>query len=284
MNSSSQPVKISANTRISTVIRANPAAIEAIASINKHFEKLRNPILRKVLASRVTIGDAARIGGTGVDVFFDKLKGLGFIPEREGDAVVSSAVSTKPQMPPVGITLDARETLNKGQDPFKEIIAAAEQLPKNKSLLIINTFEPIPLLAVLRKKGFSHYTSQVEPNLVNTYFFRSSQEEANDQINKETVPVLNLANNFESLRQQYQNHLVEIDVRDLEMPQPMITILEALPKMAPEQALLVYHRRVPQYLLPQLPERGYAFAIAEPAPNEVRLLIYKNSGDESDNS
>ena len=62
----------------------------------------------------------------------------------------------------------------------------------------------------------------------------------------------------------------------------MISILEALPKLAPDQALLVYHRRVPQYLLPQLPERGFAFAIAEPAPDEVRLLIYKIPGHEPD--
>ncbi|MDX5436888.1 MAG: DUF1858 domain-containing protein, partial [Pontibacter sp.] len=56
-------MEIAANTKISAILKANPDAIEAIAAINRHFEKLRNPLLRKILASRVTIADAARIGG-----------------------------------------------------------------------------------------------------------------------------------------------------------------------------------------------------------------------------
>ena len=71
-------MKIDQYTKISQLINANPAVIEAIASINRHFEKLRNPILRKILASRVTIADAAKIGGTTVQQFYEKLGPLGF--------------------------------------------------------------------------------------------------------------------------------------------------------------------------------------------------------------
>ena len=42
-------MQIAANTKISVLIKENPAAIDAIATINKHFEKLRNPVLRKIL-------------------------------------------------------------------------------------------------------------------------------------------------------------------------------------------------------------------------------------------
>jgi hypothetical protein len=63
----------------------------------------------------------------------------------------------------------------------------------------------------------------------------------------------------------------------------MITILEALARLAPAQALLVHHRRVPQYLLPQLAERGFACAMAAPGPDQVRLLIYKIPGHELNN-
>ena len=65
-------------------------------------------------------------------------------------------------------------------------------------------------------------------------------------------------------------------MRDLEMPLPMMTILETLPKLQENEALFVHHRRVPQYLLPQLFERGFAWSVNEAAPNEVKLLIYKN--------
>src|SRR5688572_33066781 len=73
---------ISPQTKISVILQANPKAVDAIASINPHFEKLRNPILRKILASRVTIADGARIGGATVATFFEKLEALGFIPEK----------------------------------------------------------------------------------------------------------------------------------------------------------------------------------------------------------
>ena len=52
---------VNRKTRISAVIKANKQSIDAITSINKHFNKLRNPVLRKVLAPRVTVEDAAKI-------------------------------------------------------------------------------------------------------------------------------------------------------------------------------------------------------------------------------
>jgi uncharacterized protein (DUF2249 family) len=278
MNTIPQPILISASTRISTLIRANPAAIEVIASINKHFQKLRNPLLRKVLASRVTIADAARIGGTEVSVFFDRLKAIGFVPEGEGVAASTPAATPKPDLPPLGLTLDVREALQSGHDPFREIMAAAEQLPPNQALLIINTFEPIPLLAILGKKGFSHYTGYPETNVVYTYFYRTgpAAPQNNRQVHDPRAA-------FDRLVHQYQENLVEIDVRQMEMPQPMITILEALSTLAAGKALFVYHRRLPQYLLPQLAERGFAYAYSEMGPNQVHLLIYKIPGHELDN-
>ncbi|GEO05045.1 hypothetical protein AAE02nite_27090 [Adhaeribacter aerolatus] len=277
MSQLTPPLKINAETRISTLIRANPATIEAIASINKHFEKLRNPLLRKVLASRVTIADAARIGGTSVEVFFEKLKALGFVSERAGAVTPNPVTAPLPDLPPVGLTLDVREGLQQGLDPFKEIMAAAENLPAGKSLLIINTFEPIPLYAILRKKGFTHYTCQSADNLVHTYFYQAGPAVAPDK------PLPNAEKPFKNLYRQYQHNLVELDVRNLEMPLPMMTILEAVHKLLAGQALLVYHCRVPQYLLPQLAENGFGWAVANPSPGEVRLLIYKLPGHELTN-
>jgi len=56
-------MKFNRNTRISTLIKEKEETILAIASINKHFLKLKNPVLRRVLAPRVTVADAAKVGG-----------------------------------------------------------------------------------------------------------------------------------------------------------------------------------------------------------------------------
>ena len=56
----------------------------------------------------------------------------------------------------------------------------------------------------------------------------------------------------------------------------MTTILETLEDLKPEEALFVIHKRVPQFLLPQLAERGFAYAFREISPERVDLLIYPN--------
>jgi len=40
--------------------------------------------------------------------------------------------------------------------------------------------------------------------------------------------------------------------------------------------LFVYHKRIPVFLLPELRERNFDYRIKEIAPNEVRLLIFKD--------
>ncbi|MGV3539221.1 MAG: DUF2249 domain-containing protein, partial [Rufibacter sp.] len=175
---------IAANTKISAVIKANPAAIDAIASINRHFEKLRNPLLRKILASRVTIADAARIGGCQVEAFFEKLAPLGFEVKKQAAETVTEATSPAPVFPlfleklpqNAFIYLDVREDIATGNDPFLLIMKAVDQLNRENVLVIINTFEPTPLIQILQKRGYNSFTEVKEPELVYTYFWQKTAE------------------------------------------------------------------------------------------------------------
>jgi uncharacterized protein (DUF2249 family) len=54
--------------------------------------------------------------------------------------------------------LDAREI---DGEPFGEIVAALEDLPADNTLLLVNSFEPVPLYDVLQRRGFDHETQQV---------------------------------------------------------------------------------------------------------------------------
>ena len=58
---------INANTKIAKILKQNPEALEAIISINPKFEKLRNPLLRRLMAARTSIGMASQIGGFNVE-------------------------------------------------------------------------------------------------------------------------------------------------------------------------------------------------------------------------
>lgn len=171
---------IGPETKISALIKANPEAIEAIASINSHFNKLRNPVLRKILASRVTIADAARIGGADISIFYEKLRPLGFelskMPPVRSLAQPETQVCTPPCDLPENLeVLDVREALATGNDPFNEIMDALENLDPDQGLLLINTFEPTPLFDIVKKRGFKHFAEQKSPELVHTYLYRSPE-------------------------------------------------------------------------------------------------------------
>ncbi|MER2996746.1 DUF2249 domain-containing protein [Pontibacter populi] len=277
-------MNIAATTKISALIKENPAAIDAIASINRHFEKLRNPVLRKILASRVTIADAARIGGCDIEMFYRKLEPLGFIvgPTATGSTITNNTMqipetqtTTKPaylaQLPEQNLlTLDVCEDIATGNDPFLKIMKAVEEIGENNALLIINTFEPTPLIAILKKKGYSFWCEIKSVNLVHTYFWLDAETgtTAGETIKFET-------GGFEDVLARFAGKIKRIDLRAMEMPQPMVTILGELEVLPQQEALYVVHKRVPQFLLPQLAERGFNITIKEVDHNQVDLLIYK---------
>ena len=146
---------------------------------------------------------------------------------------------------------------------------AVEALNATNALLIINTFEPTPLFSILQKKGFDYYVEQKESDLIHTYFWlkHATPQEAE----KET----GVAAEFDLVQARFEGKSKKIDVRDLEMPQPMIKILNELELLPPDHALYVTHRRVPQFLLPKLAERNFNIAIKEISPSETHLLIFK---------
>jgi len=67
-----------------------------------------------------------------------------------------------------------------------------------------------------------------------------------------------------------------VDVRQLEMPEPMTTILERLEVLPEGNCLLVDHKKVPQFLLPELKQRGFEILYNKKSENHLQLLIYKN--------
>ena len=67
-------ILINPQTKIADLIKSHPDALEAIISLSPDFKKLRNPVLRKLMAGRTSISMASRIGGCKPDDFFEILK------------------------------------------------------------------------------------------------------------------------------------------------------------------------------------------------------------------
>ena len=261
-------ITIQPGTKISAIIKANADAIEAIASINPHFNKLRNPILRKILASRVTISEAAKIGKCSIECFAEKLRPLGFDLQCE-ELCDKQEQEDRPSHIEHHTVLDVRDDLAKGNDPFNIIMKALADDKTGEILLLVNSFVPFPLIKILERKGYTITVRQIADDIVHTYL---QKNELNIPDSAHDIPGYQP---FDELVKLYEGKMVVTDVRHLPMPQPMLHILEQLEQLPAGKALYVHHKKIPMFLLPELKQNGYKYAIKEDA-GVILMLIYKS--------
>lgn len=273
---------IDANTKIAAILRESPAALETIISLSPRFARLRNPVLRKLMAGRTTVAMASRIGGYTVRDFLRPLEKLGFTlgeaseeePAKSGDGTRTGKETGRvgehaPDVQSV-IELDVRPILSAGGDPLGTILNAIQTLEKDNALKIINSFEPQPLISLLEKKGFSHWTDRLGDHLVHTWFYRKDKGPAEITAAQNLDPAA-----WQATLDRFAGKRQNLDVRELPMPLPMTTILESLDRLPPGNALFVEHKRIPVFLLPELAEQGFDYRILEKSEAHVQLLIFK---------
>jgi len=267
-------ITINANTKIAAILKSHPDALEAIISISPKFNKLRNPLLRKIMASRTSVAMASKVAGCTPNDFFEKLKPLGFEIDKnvqvEEENIQHDVPEFMHQLDEKRLdVLDVRSVIESGKDPFNIIMKKIKELQAGNILNLINSFEPAPLITILSKQGFECFVEQESENVVNTFFYK---KDANANISK---PELNNSSDWNEVLKRFENNLVTVDVRHLEMPQPMLTILDALEKLPDEKTLFVHHKRIPVFLLPELEERKFACRINEISDGNVQMLIFK---------
>jgi len=275
---------INERTKIAALLKHHPDALEAIIPLSPDFKKLRNPVMRKLMAGRTTIAMASKIGGCTPEDFYKALAPLGFEVDQNTDSSDKTSIPiNKPKpaylqnLPPERlINFDVRAMLDAGNDPLKAIQQKVKSLKAGEVLMIVNNFEPVPLIKLLEKQGFQTYVNFIDADTIGTYFYKEFDYKS------EKAPVnagdenLSTSGDWETLLKKYEGNLVTIDVRHLEMPMPMMTILENLEKLPQDKALYVQHKRIPVFLLTELKDRQFDYRIREIQDGEVYLLIFKN--------
>ena len=263
-------ITVNPDTKISDLIKANPDVIDAIASINPLFRKLKNPVLRRVLASRVTIAEAVKIGKCSLVTFAAKLHPLGFnLPYPANDMNdIPADVSLGMADIAYDELLDVRETIKENKDPFQDIIKVLLKLRKGGTLLLVNSFVPFPLIKILERKGYTITVTHPEESVVYTYITKATGEIVQVGVNFVTEA------EFDKTEELYRNNLVVTDVRQMPMPEPMRHILGKLHDLQAGHALFVYHKKIPMFLLPELASMGYKYVFKERA-DAMLMIIYK---------
>jgi uncharacterized protein (DUF2249 family) len=72
------------------------------------------------------------------------------------------------------VTVDVREDIRQGREPFEKIMAAVDRLEPDDTLLLINSFEPRPLYRVMVRNGFTHWAEQTADGDWKIYFRRDA--------------------------------------------------------------------------------------------------------------
>jgi uncharacterized protein (DUF2249 family) len=150
------------------------------------------------------------------------------------------------------MTLDVRDDIRNGREPFAKISGAVAQLEVGQDLLLIAPFKPAPLFHVLAKQGFQHNARQTASGDWEVLFTRGGEKPVSVEAASRVVrggPVC---------PESDAGKTVEIDARGLEPPQPMVNILEALTSLPAGAQLAARTDRRPVHLYPMLEERGFA--------------------------
>jgi len=145
------------------------------------------------------------------------------------------------------VTVDVREDIRNGREPFSKIMSTAAALRAGDQLLLIAPFEPVPLFHVMEKQGFHHTAQPAESGDWEVLFTRRDEIGAAD-----AAPVRPL-----SAALPVPATAVELDARGLEPPQPMVRILETLATLPVGAELRARTDRRPVHLYPHLEERGF---------------------------
>ncbi len=149
------------------------------------------------------------------------------------------------------VTLDVREDLKRGREPFAKILQTVSALKKNQKLRLIAPFRPAPLFAVLSARGFSHRAKAMPQGDWEVLFTRDTEEELPSEAASQSPVAL------EKCPCGCGRKAFEVDARGLEPPQPLVKILEALTHISNDTEIKALTDRRPLHLYAHLDERGF---------------------------
>jgi uncharacterized protein (DUF2249 family) len=258
---------ITADMTVADIIARHPNAIELLAAQHSAFERLRNPLLRKAFSRLVTLRQAAAIAGVELAALIDALNG------DAGPALLTAgalgAVVGEAGDPPswfdqarVAARLDVRAAQRAGQEPLADILRAIRDLPPGGILALRNTFEPLPLYAVLGRRGFQAWARRLAADDWEIFFAQVAPAPVSAPVEQpDDTPA----------------QTITLDNCGLEPPQPMLRVLAALDASGPHDTIVALTDRLPLLLFDELNERGLSYTTQQQPDGAYRVTIAKGS-------
>ena len=160
--------------------------------------------------------------------------------------------------PDVIVDLDLREELRAGNPPLARIIEEADRLEPGGVLHLRTPFQPRPLFALLRERGFVHHSQPFAEDDWSSWFWRAG-----------TPPERRVA--LDAPVTSHQSPDDALDLRLLPPPEPLLIILERIGRHPePFDVLLPFD---PDVLRNFLAAQGWTATLVEVGTDGVRLRI-----------
>lgn len=164
--------------------------------------------------------------------------------------------------------LDVRPILRAGGEPYQEIMQAVDALPSGCSLRLLATFRPVPLFTVMANRGFAATDRSLGEGDWEVVFTPVS----------ELAPETGLATGSSTSAAAWPDPIAELDLTELEPPEPMVRILETLEDLMPGETLFALLAREPVFLFPELAKRQHEWAGNFDAEGVTYRLLVRHGG------
>ncbi|WP_110515393.1 DUF2249 domain-containing protein [Herpetosiphon llansteffanensis] len=240
---------ITATMTVADILKRYPNLLEVFVAQHTAFQRLRNPLLRRVFARMVTVEQAAQIAKIEPARLLQALNQAQ--PEPVAGTPFAEGFSTQPdpttppawlQLNHINYLLDVREAQATAQNPLALITPATLALAADQLLLLRSSFEPVPLYQWLARRGFQAWSHQHTDDdwLVFIGRVASSEAQQSDQPN-------------------LAKPCVVLDNRSLKPPEPMVRTITTLKRLPPASYLIGITDRIPVILHETLSDEGYSF-------------------------
>ncbi len=183
---------ITEEDKIYDLIIKFPQLKDTLIKMNPVFEKLNNKIAFNTVAKVTTVKTAAKIGKIYLNQFLLELnesigKEKEFLKYKKKELnrvkgeVLSETFGIENKEPPVW--LDNTEGFKifdyseRDEEPFLEVTRYASLLKLNEGFILIQKFEPLPLINYLGKLGFDYFTDKLDNSKYKVYFYKTNQGE-----------------------------------------------------------------------------------------------------------